>query len=50
MPAQSCIGSGARGVERGTGGGGDLIPERRVEMRRDQTLEVLSSTFFPGDK
>jgi hypothetical protein len=32
------------------GGGGDLIPESNVKMRRDAAAEVLSSTVLPGDK
>jgi hypothetical protein len=34
----------------GRGGGGDLIPERSVKMRRDADAVVLSSTVLPGDK
>jgi hypothetical protein len=31
-------------------GGGDLIPESIIQMRRDAAAEVLSSTVLPGDK
>jgi hypothetical protein len=32
------------------GGGGDLIAERRVKMRREEAAEVLSYTVLSGYK
>jgi hypothetical protein len=48
-PLKVLLGS-AHAVLREVPGGGDLIPERSVKMRRDAAAEVLSSTVLPGDK
>jgi hypothetical protein len=49
-PLKVLLGAAHAVLREVPGGGGDLITERKVQMRREEAAEVLSFKVFPGEK